>query len=424
MKSISYLLLLVFGAAVFSSCTGPRYASMAEYDDAYFTQADIAAPVAVQSSSEDRYQEEATQSSPRTYRQPVDNYQDAYYGDDDFTFSRRIRRFNNRNSAYSWRYYDPFYANDLYYVMGTPAWNRWNNNGWYNWNSPRFGAFGGWNDPFFNPYSSPYAGWGAFNPRFNRNPFAFDPWASSYYGYGVGVGFGSPFYNPGFGGFGGGFGSAYYCPPVGFVSSTSGWRRVNNAQQAYVTRRRTSTQPSRATAGTTSRQNIDRTRTATNTNRQSRSNNYMEPRRRPTTTTGRTAAPTRTTGRRDAARNTNTYTRPGRSTTNRNGTVNTNRNTNRNSSRYNNNGRTNSSRNNRTYTRPNNSSRNNSSINRNSNTNRNNSFNRSTNSSSRNNNSSFNRSSSSSSSSFNRSSGRSSSSNNNRSSSRSGGRRR
>ncbi|MEM7655277.1 MAG: hypothetical protein AAF399_04045 [Bacteroidota bacterium] len=406
MKSVTYVLLLIVGAAALSSCTGPRYAASAEYDDAYFTQADIAAPVAVETSTSDRYEDRMDQQqSPRTYRQPVDSYQDAYYEDDDFTFSRRIRRFNNVGAA-SWRYYDPFFANDLYYVMGTPAWNRWNNNGWYNWNAPRFGATPGWNDPFFNPYANPYNGWGAFGPGFNRNPFAFDPWVNSYYGYGAGAGFGSPFFNPGFGGglgYGAGFGGAYYCPPVGFVNSTSNWRRVNNAQQSYVTRRRTTTQTTRPTTGTTSRQNIDRTRPATNNTRQARSSNYLEPRRRPATTTGRTAAPTRTNTRRNTARNngTNTYTRPGRSntSTNRNATTNTNRN----NSRYNNSGRTNSNRNTRTTTRPSNSNRNTGSFNRSNSSRNNSSFNRSN---SGRNNSSFNRSSSSrSSSSSSRSSG-------------------
>ena len=315
MKSIQSLLLLATVGLLFSACTGPRYASSVEYDDAYFSRADIADPVAVEKPRQQERAEEYA-SSPRTYRQPVDSYQDAYYDEDDFTFSRRMRRFN-QSSAQSWRYYDPFYANDLYYVMGTPSWNRWNNNGWYNWNQPRFGASIGWNDPFYNPY----AGWGAFNSGINRNSFYYDPWVASYYGYGA-----TPFNNPysgfgvGSGFYGGGFNNpygAYYCPPTGFVSSPAGWRRANNAQQSYVTRRRTTTQSATSPQnGTAVRQSVNNTRPGS-TSRVSSSSNYLTPRARTATAaTNRTSAPTgRTSTVRNSRTNSSRATQPSSTTT-------------------------------------------------------------------------------------------------------------
>ena len=69
-------------------------------------------------------QRDAEMQSPPPY------WDDPYYYDD-FIYSRRLRRFHPtaaRSVVYS--YYDPFFVNDVYYVVGTPYWNRWNN--WYN----------------------------------------------------------------------------------------------------------------------------------------------------------------------------------------------------------------------------------------------------------------------------------------------------
>jgi len=84
---------------------------------------------------------------------------------EDFFYSRRVRRFNRRRGRAAWRYFDPFFTNDIYYVINTPYWSRWNN-----WYTPRPRAYvqtnfwlGGVN---FNVgvYSS---GW---------NPWGYDPW--------------------------------------------------------------------------------------------------------------------------------------------------------------------------------------------------------------------------------------------------------
>ena len=65
--------------------------------------------------------------------------------------------------------------------MGTPSWNRWNNNGWYSWNRPRFGASLNWayyNDPF---YGGIYDTWGS-------------NYGNYYRGYGAGYGGNAPPY--------------------------------------------------------------------------------------------------------------------------------------------------------------------------------------------------------------------------------------
>ena len=231
MRSI-HAILFVSAALLAASCTGPRYASTTEYDDVYYSKSDRSEAVVKEKPLKQRDNYAYT---PRR-NAPVDNYYDAYYDDDDFYFSRRIRRFNQAGS--NWRYYDPYFSNDLYYVINSPFYNRWNNYGWYNWNYPRFGS------SFSLAWGSPYSGFGygaGFN-RFNRwNAYNYyNPWVGNYYGYSpyFGAGAFSPF-SPGFGGFAS---SAYYCPPgYGGFTAFSPFRsgRVANNNN-YVTRRRTS----------------------------------------------------------------------------------------------------------------------------------------------------------------------------------------
>ncbi|MEL6845215.1 MAG: hypothetical protein AAFP02_18575, partial [Bacteroidota bacterium] len=193
------LSLMAFGLV---ACSGPRYASTTEYDDVYYSSSDQTEPVAT------ARVEEAYESQER-YREPVDSYNDTYYAEDDFYYSRRLRRFNSTASNYgNWRYYDPYFSNDLYFVMGTNSWNAWNNAGWYSWNQPRFGR--AWNNPYYGGFD-PFFGSG-FN---NFNTFGawtgygyYDPFISTYYGYSPFYGnsfFGNNFYNPY--AFGGGFGN-------------------------------------------------------------------------------------------------------------------------------------------------------------------------------------------------------------------------
>lgn len=329
MKSIKLLVLAVVAASL-AACTGQQYTASAEYDDVYYTKADQAAPVAYEDNVDDRaYSERRTVT-----REPVDSYRDHYYEDDDFTFSRRLRRFSTTSSASNWRYYDPFYSNDLYFVMGTPAWNTWNNNGWYNWNRPRFGAvYNPWNDPFNNNFNAwnRYNQWNSWNTW--NSPYS-NPWVSNYYGYGAGsgIGFGNP-YSP----FGNAYyagSAAYYCPPVGFVPGNSGWgfnSRNNSTAAATVSRPRTPrTSPAARTPSTARNSTINNTRPTTTPVRTRVSNpnaprtastDYTRPRpasARPARVggtsvspnrTGRTTRPTTTTTRPAQPR---VYTRPGR----------------------------------------------------------------------------------------------------------------
>lgn len=227
MKYLKLILVLVLAVLV-SGCASTKYAT-SEYDDVYYTKSDATAYTAVNQTTSQRQQ---------TTRPQVSNYNDAYYADDDFYFSRRIRRFNSPTA--NWRYYDPYFSNDLYFVMGTPAWNTWYNNGWYDWNRPRFGASFGWGNSWGN-------GWG-FNPGFGYNPWnpwgAYSPWnAYTYYNPWTNVYYGNAFnnfggWNSGFG-WNGGLGNPYaYCPPAyygsgsGIAGSSSSWRQYNEARRA------------------------------------------------------------------------------------------------------------------------------------------------------------------------------------------------
>lgn len=278
--------LLAVTAIFMAACTSSRYASSTEYDDVYYTSADATTrPVA-----REEQRNRTTQAAP-TYRpREVDNYQDYYYADDDFAFSRRLRRFNSPTA--NWRYYDPFFSNDLYFVMGTSYWNRWNNNGWYDWNRPRFGAFNPY-DPF---YSDPFFR-GGFNSfgygTFGYNYFNYDPWVGSFYGYnpGFGYGFNNGFNRGFYNGFntGAGFGGNYYCPPVGYATSSRGfWNTFSNNNNR--TGRPTTNTVRRQTAGnaTSTRTGAPSTRTSRPTTRTSSAvptrTDYTQPR----TTTPRT----------------------------------------------------------------------------------------------------------------------------------------
>jgi len=236
MKNISVIGVLLLGL-VLSACTSQRYGQSSEYDDVYYTRADQPEPEVVNTRTQrnDPYASEQN-ISERRQREPVDSYYDTYYSNDDFFYSRRLRRFDSRQTN-SWRYYDPYFSNDLYFVMGSNRWNRWYRDyGWYSWNSPRFGS----------PYS-PYGGgidnwyWSGYNNRSTwGNPY-YNPWVDSYYGYNAGWGFYDPWGSP-FGG--GGFNSALYCPP-GYYPRNSVAVASGGSRTAPVTRRRNSTVSSR-----------------------------------------------------------------------------------------------------------------------------------------------------------------------------------
>ena len=228
--TIRYLMYFAGVSLLLSACTSTKYVSTSEYDDVYYSSSDKTTVVVREEQRNTQNREPYT--SDRTYERNREIYEDPSlaYDEDDFYFSRRVRRFHQSNFG-SWRYYDPFFSNDLYFVMGTPAWNNWYNRGWYSWNRPRFGAnwgfrggfgFGGFNDPFMG-FNDPWA----FN-SFNY----YNPWVNSYYGfdpfwgYGVGGGWGWNSWNRPFGW---NNYSYFYCPPVA----------TGNFRTDYNTSRRT-----------------------------------------------------------------------------------------------------------------------------------------------------------------------------------------
>jgi hypothetical protein len=122
-----------------------------------------------------------------------DNDEYDHYDDYDYQFSRRIRRFHRPNPGFG--FYDPFFYD--------PFWNPWHNpwafqpmwigmpmNPWMRpglslcfnrWN--RFGGWGvgmGWGSPWgFNSWGNPYMGWG--NPYMGwGSPWGMDPFMMGY----------------------------------------------------------------------------------------------------------------------------------------------------------------------------------------------------------------------------------------------------
>ncbi len=95
-----------------------------------------------------------------------------YNGFDDFRFSRRLRRFYPvRTVPVGFGYYDPFFTNDIYYMINTPIWNRFY--------APRRVFF---DDGFYGCTSSYFVGYGVGNVFFN-----------------AGFNIGNVFFNVGFG---------------------------------------------------------------------------------------------------------------------------------------------------------------------------------------------------------------------------------
>jgi hypothetical protein len=107
--------------------------------------------------------------------------------DDDYYYSKRVRRFSNKPSSsgyYDPRYtdlynYDPYYAQSAYsfgndyYRMNMMQMNRWNSYAMLDW---------------YNPYCSPFSRYG-----YTGNSYYFP---SMSYGMGMGYGMGNGFYNP------------------------------------------------------------------------------------------------------------------------------------------------------------------------------------------------------------------------------------
>lgn len=153
------------------------------------------------------------------YMQSTHRGGDGY--DDEFTFSRRIRRFHNHPnggaSQQSWSYYDPYYSSDIYYTVNTPAWNSYYYGSFYNtpmttvvvrptfWGvvaailfAPTYYNYG-----YYNP--SP-VGWGYYGGQGYYNGWNQCYWGGASYGYGYYGGYNSGFYN----GYNQGYNNGYY----------------------------------------------------------------------------------------------------------------------------------------------------------------------------------------------------------------------
>ncbi len=341
MKTYHFILVLSV-AFLATACTSTRYAS-SEYDDVYFSSKDQAETVAV---AKDFDEDRNTRTS--RYDRQTENYNQDYYQDDDFAFSRRIRRFN-QPGINSWRYYDPYYTNDLYYVMGTQSWNSWYGNGWYDWSRPRFGApnygFGsGWSFT----YSTGYNPWGAYNPWQSYN--SYNPFVNAYYGYNPYNTWNPYSVNRGWGWNSFSRGSYAYCPPsyYGGAGNGSNLGTSNSRARTYTQARRTSTRslnsgvtsgnrnnnnykPGGRTSrvaspnGRTGRATVNNPRTGTptatnGTTRNARNSQYLRPRTRAEQATTRTrtntAPRTGTYTPRNNTRNTGVNNTPSRTRTN------------------------------------------------------------------------------------------------------------
>lgn len=263
MKTILYTTLAI-GGLWLSGCTGSRMASNSEVDDVYATSADYKADAEVYSTVDDAQTARTNGNNAST--SPADEYDQGYasknadrrgeyvedqdpYGEDDYHYSRRLRRFNTRGYSY----YDPYFAYDPYYAIGTPTWGAaYSNTPWwydpYYYNGPSYSWTYNWGAPGNAFYSSYYSfnrpwwdrGWAGYGNNGWGNPGGYNSFGySSYYGGGYG-GFGGNYwsggYNPcapgfgygGGGGFaGGGFGGGGWGGSTGGTTTTSYGPRNN-----------------------------------------------------------------------------------------------------------------------------------------------------------------------------------------------------
>ncbi|HHG86090.1 MAG TPA: hypothetical protein ENJ82_15180, partial [Bacteroidetes bacterium] len=164
-----------------SGCTGLRMTSSEEVDDVYATSADRNTPANHTSSKEqapstnaDKYSAADSRTSEDYDRARESKYADDpnyvsdnnsrygnggdyNYGDDDYYYSRRVRRFNTRG----FNYYDPYFSYDPYYALGTPTWSSYRNTPWwydpYYYSGPSYSWTCSWGAPGYAFYPSQYA---------------------------------------------------------------------------------------------------------------------------------------------------------------------------------------------------------------------------------------------------------------------------
>ncbi len=247
---LSLFTVLALGLWGLSGCTGPRQIAGAEYDDIYYTSADAKAEqeareantaatnnVSTAPASEPRAGVDNTRQTTID-RQPVAGSADSYdrrrmaktgeseefyynddnwngYENDDFYYSRRIRRFGNRGARAGWGYYDPYFAYDPYYVINTPTWSYFRNDPWwydpFYYQGPSYSWTYGWGRPGYSFYPGQFNSWGncfgcnSFNAGWG-NP----GWGNSWNFYSVSYGTTGYYYSSGWSSYyGGGFGGYY-----------------------------------------------------------------------------------------------------------------------------------------------------------------------------------------------------------------------
>ena len=188
------------------------------------------------------------------------DYWDEYY--DDFYYSRRLRRFHGNRTGYasgSWGYFDPRFTNDIYYVINTPYWGRWND-----WYRPRRRGFvqtnfflggvsfnvgvysTGWNPWGYDPwvYNDPWVNTYVYN---YYDPFfvvGYNPWRNTF-GWGWGCAYNRSFnrgwrrgYRNGFhAGFATGYNVGWYNAGGGGGFSNDYWWRRHDTRYANIARR-------------------------------------------------------------------------------------------------------------------------------------------------------------------------------------------
>lgn len=221
-----------------TGCTGVRVATAGdEVDDVYYNREDRRADQAVADRS--RSQAEAAIPEATSQDEDMDNgrtpsgsydqglaakngeTESAYdrdpYADDDYYYSRQVRRFNSN----SWNYYDPYYSYDPYYAIGTPTWSYYNNSPWwydpYYYNGPSYAWTSNWGAPGYAFYPQQYY----FNQPWYGNGWSvgfgsYSNWGYGGYGYGGGYGGYSNYYGGNYGGFGGNAYANGWCGAPGY----------------------------------------------------------------------------------------------------------------------------------------------------------------------------------------------------------------
>lgn len=212
---------LALAVGILSSCGSSRSGTASNYevDDVYYSSADRKAEEAARADrvAQDRVADYSDYGSDGGY---TDNYEsakaDKYQmngdsprynrdnSDDDFYYSRMIRRFDR---PCNWNYYDPYYSYDVYYNINTPYWGYYQNRPW--WYDPWYYNGPSWTWTYGWGYSGISITYGYGNYWGCPNYYGYG-WGNSYgYGWGNPYGYGGG-YGYGYGGYWNGYNNGYY----------------------------------------------------------------------------------------------------------------------------------------------------------------------------------------------------------------------